>query len=237
MLVVDFSSVDRNESDSLCFSVLSADDIVGSGILDNGCYEAPVSLEVPKGTSLLSVFSFSPAEEGFFWSDFSKGAGSPMVIPSGMDCPPVYTYFAVMDTMKEIHTERVVPLKNYCRLSIEFRTEEVSSYRLALCGNVCGYATDGTLLEGEFSYFPEVDGDGMCSARIPRQKDASLFLDVYGTDGILRRFPLGDYMSRGGYDWTEPSLKDAGVVIDYALTEIVLSVDDWETVFSAEVMI
>ncbi|MGN0189880.1 MAG: hypothetical protein ACI395_10220 [Candidatus Cryptobacteroides sp.] len=237
LLVVDFSGIGKEESDSLSLSVFSSDDILYGRTVHNDAYGSRLSIEVPKGTVGLNVFSFAPVKGGLEWSRFEDDRGTALTVPQGSECPAVYTHFAQIDTRREIHTEYVIPLKNFCRLSVLFRTENPSSYKVSLLGNVCGYARDGTPADGVFSFSPEIGDDGRFAVRIPRQKDGSLCLLIDDGGGVVRRFALGDYLIQSGYDWSEPSLRDADVVIDYATTEIVIMVNGWEHVFSAEVMI
>ena len=236
-LSVDFSGIDKGKSDSLHLGVFLPDDILCVEKLCNDSYGNRFSLEVPKGAVRLSVFSFSPVKDAFSWNLYEDGQGTSMRIPYGCECPPVYTHFAQIDTRKESHTEYVSPLKNFCSLSVLFRTDFPSLYRISVQGNVCGYGNDGTLVDGDFIFSTVTDDEGRFSVRIPRQKDGSLCLLIDDNGGIVRKFPLGDYLLQSGYDWSEPSLRDADVVIDYATAEIAIFVNEWEYVFNAEVLI
>lgn len=237
LLIVDFSEIDKEESDSLSLGIFSPDGILCVEKFRNDAYGERFGVEVPKGTVRLSVFSLSPVQDAFSWESFEDGDGTSLRVPPGCECPPVYTHFAQIDTRKESHTEFVSPLKNFCRLSVLFRTDNPSSYKVSVQGNVCGYGNDGTPVDGDFDFSPQTGDDGRFSVRIPRQKDGSLCLLIDDGGGVVRKFPLGDYLLQSGYDWSESSLRDADVVIDYATAEIVISVDEWEHVFSAEVLI
>lgn len=237
LLVVDFSEIDRNESDSLHLGVFSPDGILCAGKFGNDCYGNRFCLEVPKSVIGLNVFSFSPVEDRFAWEDFEAESGTVMRIPPGCECPPVYTYFSKVDTRKETHVEYVRPLKNFCRLSIIFRADDVAPYHLSVQGNICGYYRDGELMQGDFHFSPDISDEGRCRVRIPRQKDGSMSLSVDDGSGVVRRFSLGNYLIQSGYDWSEPSLRDAEIIIDYATMQIAVKVDDWDAVFIAEVMI
>ena len=237
LLIVDFSEIDKEESDSLSLCIFSPDDILCDQTVRKDDYGRSVSINVPKGEVRLNVFSFAPVKDVFFWDCFRDDGGTSVTIPSGCECPPVFTLFSRIDALGEKHVEKVSPLKNFCRLSVLLRTEYPSLYSVEIQGNVCGYRQDGTMMDGDFRFSPEIGNDGRFGVRIPRQKDGSLCLLIDDGGGVERRFPLGDYLLRSGYDWTEPSLRDADVIIDYATTEVIISVNEWEYVFSAEVLI
>lgn len=71
--------------------------------------------------------------------------------------------------------------------------------------------------------------------RLPRQKDGSLLLELRekgapNGSSPVETIPLGEYIIESGFDWTEPSLKDIYIGVDYARAGIRITVNDWETV-------
>ena len=72
---------------------------------------------------------------------------------------------------------------------------------------------------------------------LPRQKDASLILEVEDAKGNSKIFALGQYIVASGYDWTLPDLDDVSVTLDYAMTEIRLVIGGWESVYRYDIEI
>ena len=72
-------------------------------------------------------------------------------------------------------------------------------------------------------------------AVLPRQSDASLMLYIDDGDTSVKAFALGQYIVSGGYDWTADDLEDISVSIDFAQTEVLVTVDGWESVYDYDV--
>ena len=62
----------------------------------------------------------------------------------------------------------------------------------------------------------------------------------YRQDGekvVVERFPLGEYITRSGYDWSAESLADVSVNIDMASQQVAVSVSDWDGVIVMDIVI
>ncbi|MDE6871309.1 MAG: hypothetical protein K2J62_04195 [Bacteroidales bacterium] len=233
VLVLDFSKVDNGLLTSLNLSVAGPDGILCQDVVQEDFYVKEYRVAVPKGGVMLNVYSF-PGDESY---GMLNADGDVLEIPEGCECPPVYMHSVEIDTRKEIHRETVVPLKNFCRLSIEMVSDGYSPYILEINGNVNGYGHDGFPKEGNFAFVPETDENGCCTVNIPRQKDSSLRLRICDEDGVLKDFAVGEYIVAMGYDWSQKELDDVEIIIDYAKTDITLIVDDWEKTMQFDVII
>ncbi len=165
-----------------------------------------------------------------------------MRIPLGNECPRVYMHDSDVTVEGEYFREDVYLRKNHCVLTILIEGGESGFSDLVLKGNVAGYDMVGKPLAGDFEYSPvmETDGDkGLVGyeAVLPRQKDDSLMLDLEDSKGNPISFSLGRYISASGYDWSSHELDDLTVTLDYALTEIRLEIDGWESVYRYDVEI
>lgn len=158
-------------------------------------------------------------------------------IPYGEDSPCLYSYSSKVDATGETARENVRFRKNHCRLTLNFKNASQNSFALCLKGNVAGYDQSGMPVDGDFSYEMPVDEDGGYCAVLPRQKDASLMLEIDDGTEVLKRFALGEYLVGGGYDWTEDDLEDVKVVIDWSMTAVTLIVQGWDWVREYEIVI
>lgn len=159
-------------------------------------------------------------------------------IPLGQDCPKVYMYDSDILPEGERCDVRVRMCRNHCRLKIRIEGEDEFAFGLRLEGNVAGYDADGLPMPGEFSFRIPYDGlDNEFMAVLPRQTDASLMLHIDDGEDNVKAFALGRYIVSGGYDWTASDLEDISVSIDFAQTELSVTVGDWESVYNYEVEI
>lgn len=187
---------------------------------------------VPRGkVDVLAVYPSSSGNE----------SGSGLDIPTGEDCPPVYLGARRVDTDREEAFCSMFLHKNFCLLTLRLASEsggEPFPFRLTVGGNVSGFSPGGAPREGTFSYrLPPFDAAGETTVCLPRQKDASLTMEVLFSDEVLRHFALGELMARGGYDWSAPDLEDVTLTLDYARTRLTLRTDAWEeTVFFEKVL-
>lgn len=159
-------------------------------------------------------------------------SGQGLLIPFGEDCPEVYMYDSYVNTEGEYCCETVFLRKNHCVMTLVTEGEgEISSF-LRVKGNVAGYGESGEPMPGDFQYLLDNEGlDAGYRVVLPRQRDASLMLEVYDGEEHHKAFALGQYIVSSGYDWNSLELDDITVTLDYALTEIRLTVSGWESVF------
>ncbi len=245
ILELDFSGNGR--FDRLDFGVSSGDDFLYRDMVGNRDFGQPYRLEVPRSGVYLNVYSFASSDgraDGYGGgaavmgeTEFIDSDRTSLTIPLGRECPPVYMYSSRIDTGKEMHSEYVLLRKNYSVLFIRLLSESASPLVLAVGGKIDGYGLDGAPEEGDFYVKPEVNEDGYCEVRIPRQKDGALRLTISDEEGVLREFALGEYIIASGYDWTAADLEDVEMVIDYAKTGVVFSIKDLEKTVTTEVVI
>lgn len=62
-----------------------------------------------------------------------------------------------------------------------------------------------------------------CRASVPRQLDSSLIMDIAG----LGRIPIGEYITKSGYDWSAADLADIELDIDFIECTVTLKVSGW----------
>ena len=161
-----------------------------------------------------------------------------LLIPLGQDCPRVYMHDSDIRAEGETYDETVTLRKNHCVMTLVTEGEGQISSDMLIRGNVAGYDEAGRPVNGDFEFL--LDDMGMDQgyvAVLPRQVDASLVLEIDDGKGSSKVFALGQYMISSGYDWNEPDLEDVTVTLDYALTELRLVVNGWESVYRYDVEI
>lgn len=182
-------------------------------------YGVPVKVDVPSRTELnVSALDASSSDSG------NDGC---LTISEGEQCPQAYMFTSRCDISAEDAFVYVKLHKNYCGISVSFSSPAPDLYDMVVSGNVCGYSSDGIPLPGRFIYSPSFDENSMSFFCIPRQIDGSLKLGIRYGEGPVRYFALGNYILESGYDWNKEDLDDIVVCIDYAATEIRITVDDW----------
>lgn len=122
--------------------------------------------------------------------------------------------------------------KQFARVSLAFEgSDDGRVERMMLVqGNVKG--TDKhTLqpLEGTFHCTPDEPIEGGYEVRVPRQKDDSLTLLQYDSDGKeLDPIPLGYLIKKAGFDWTQENLGDVSILANMPEMTFQITVTDWE---------
>lgn len=152
-------------------------------------------------------------------------------VPLGKASPELYIYRASVKLLDE--SASIVPQlrKEYCGLEVSI-TSQHPLPELCVRGNWNGQKADGSLLAGPFRASLK-SGE---QVNIPRQGDNSLMLDVMNSSGsVLRSFAIGEYMSEAGYDWTEGSLQDLSLKVDYVNNAITLNGRAWSYTFPIKI--
>lgn len=224
LLVLDFA--EYGDAVPMAADLLISDE-------DGKIWEDVLDLSLPTGYSvyvpktMLHLHVWTGDEELF--------SEEGMNIPSGCDCPEIYMYHANVVAAGETVTDTVRMRKNHCVMRIRTEGEGDFPFEMKIIGNICGYDGTGEPVEGKFECAPDRDGDSF-RVVLPRQTDDSLMLMVEGDDVSGRAFAVGQYLAAGGYDWTAPDLEDVIVTIDYALTEVRVVVNGWESVYAYDVI-
>lgn len=160
--------------------------------------------------------------------------GEEIIIPYGMECPKIYMHVSHIETSGETYRETLRVRKEHCVMTVLTEGEGTIPSEMRVVGNVCGYDASGLPMPGDFSYLLN---EGGCQVVLPRQKDASMMLNLDDHAGNRKSFALGQYLVKSGYDWTAADLDDVTVTIDYALTEIRLHINGWESVYKYDIEI
>lgn len=165
---------------------------------------------------------------GVYWGAAGcVGDDGRLGIDYGDECPHVYMHSSFITALGESVVENVRMRKNHCIMTIQVQSDKDFPFRLEAKGLIDGYESGGKPSVGEFMYAMYADDEGMCQFVLPRQTDNSLVLEVHDDAGVLRSFALGEYVAASGYDWGVEDLKDLTISLDYALTRVVIKVEEW----------
>lgn len=230
-LMLDVTDVHVDFGDSLLLMIDSQYERVHTAMLDLESLHGEYVVDVPRISLRIMAWC---GGEGMVSHDG-------LIIPIGSSCPKVYNYVADIDAATESVRDTMLMRKNHCVVSIDFKYGSGEDLALTVIGEVCGYDAEGVPLEGEFlapAMRPEGEGvDAFRQIVLPRQRGGELTLKVDGTDGLIKSFPLSDYIVATGYDWTAPDLKDILLTIDVVHTTVSLSVSGWDEEFFFDVVI
>ena len=226
-LFLDMTSVDKLEQSPFTIYILSDDGFEFSAVLDYENVQDTCIVDVPKTALYVVVWSgvHSYMDDGG------------LTIPLGQDCPPVYIYSAELDADGEAVYDVVSLKKNYCILNVSVEDpNEVES--MVVRGGVAGFDVLGKPLYGEFSVLGQMQGIVPSSCfNIPRQDGSPLYLDVTENNGKVRTFPLHDYISEFGYDWSDPDLEDLNMILNYTPVGVTITIRSWDEELTIDVVI
>lgn len=226
-LVLDFSEVDTSVISEAELYIADGENFLKEEAIDVDGLESEYMTEVPRKQIHVGL-----------WSGLeTAGRGAGLAIPYGDDSPPVYFHVSEIDAEAEIVRETVRMHKNHCVMTVKFDWMASDLEKIVLHGNVDGYDVNGIPTSGKFMYELVQDEDGNCQAILPRQTDDSLALEINDGTGVLKRFPLGEYIAQSGYDWNEPDLKDIVLELDIAILQVSLTVQGWDTSHSFDIVI
>lgn len=225
LLSLDFSEVDTAVIWSADIEVAAPDGLVFNDHIDSGDFDDAYTVLVPRRELQLCL-----------WSGRGKStAGEGLRIPYGEQCPPVYIHSSSINADCEKLHESVRMRKNHSRVTIH--TIGYMPVKIALVGNVDGYAADGRPSLGNFRCSSDIGADGICAMVLPRQIDNTLVMELDDGTGVLQRFALGEYIAESGFDWTAPDLEDITIELDFAVTHITLVIQGWEKEYIFDVVI
>lgn len=239
-------SVKEDRTDCPCFLTLDLGGIGNAALMEHGLKDMNILLA--SGTDFAvredfrledSVKEYNVAipKSGVDVMVLCSGGGKCSVengleIQEGEECPVVqmFTESFIADAGDMRRT--VVLHRNYCVLSVKMKTSFNAlprPFTISVEGEVSGYRLDGTLAEGLFRCTSALSVDGVCSVRIPRQRDASLRLVITFKDSEeIRSFPVGEYILESGYDWTAQDLEDISVEMDFSRSGLTFSISKWK---------
>ncbi len=163
-------------------------------------------------------------------------AGEGIVFDEGVECPVIQMFSESLVPGGDEDRLNVELHKNYCEMTVRIKTSygiRERPFKVKVDGNVCGYSPDGTPREGTLCYCSGPSLEGLCTVRVPRQMDDSLWIELHFLDsGEIRTFPIGEYIAESGYDWEAPDLEDISVEMDFSRTGAELSIMKWRKTLS-----
>jgi hypothetical protein len=159
--------------------------------------------------------------------------GSVLAIPLGFCCDSIYSGHGSVFIAGE-EGETGLPLnKDFASLvlRVEGEDEEESPFTFRILGNVDGYELPGGAPHrGEFDFCPSEEAVRVFRARVPRQNDGSLMLEIYDkTDAsLVTRQKLGEIIMKKGYDWAVPDLPDIDLYVNLSESSFIVEIGEWE---------
>ena len=191
--------------------------------------------EVPRGSVGVSVIGMPDrvGHDGIAGYD-----GDEIRIPVGEQMDSVYGFFRMFYTRCESVLCDVELHKEFCTVSFTLGDDGyISPYDLEVWGNVAGVSPwDLMPLEGDFRFAPSQE-DGVYRVRVPRQVDNSLELVMLEDSEIVDRLPLGEYITRSGYDWAAEDLADGHIALDMEKHQVMITVSGWDGVVVMDIVI
>lgn len=219
---------EREQCPSLLFlSVLGGEDKDVFVSISGEDYETMMHIGKSDGVAVAGV----DLKKGRFNLSVRSGARNEWdgVIVVGEEMPQLYACAESILCTSDV-TEVTAHLdKQFCRLKVKVVGIECSAL---IRGNVCGIDLwDMSPISGHFYAQKEALMSGnelrLFDFSVPRQKDASLMLDLLSGQELLCSFELGQELLSAGMDWSRPSLEDMEVCIQYCETGFELLVKNW----------
>ena len=158
-------------------------------------------------------------------------------VPYGFPCPPLYTFGGMADCSGESGTLTVQLTRQFAVLQLEVMGPGKwgTPYWAEVRGSSAGLDPwRGAPLPGDFHC--RLDGNYCCRLLRQRPEDP-LWLDIAMADGVIRSFPLGEYLVASAYDWEAPNLKDIHLEVNLSISEIRLETDLWSNVIPLPIVI
>ena len=191
--------------------------------------------EVPRGSVGVSVIGMPDrvGHDGIAGYD-----GNEIRIPVGEQMDSLSGFFRMFYTRCESVLCDVELHKEFCTVSFTLGDDGyISPYDLEVWGNVAGVSPwDLMPLEGDFRFAPSQE-DGVYRVRVPRQVDNSLELVMLEDSEIVDRLPLGEYITRSGYDWAAEYLADVHIALDMEKQQVMITVSGWDGVVVMDIVI
>lgn len=227
VLVLDVSSVDSSLVSAAELIVTQGEKKAVADSLIFGSLSS-CSFLVPRGYLHLSV-----------WSGAGKNVTEDgLDIPIGEDCPRVYMHDSELDATGEQVVETVMMRKNHCVLTVMTEQGKEFAHEMTVIGNVAGFDSEGLPKSGRFEYCLDQEKyEEVWKVVLPRQLDSSLTLQVNDRRGNVKNFALGQYINESGYDWGTPDLSDLTIALDYALTQMTIKINGWESEYTFNVVL
>ena len=158
-----------------------------------------------------------------------------VTIPLGEQADSMYAHTAVVDCTGETAVDMAAMHKQFATVHMMFVSDspqEHSPYWIIVRGGVDGMDTV-TLEphEGPFEYRPAETLPMYFQFRVPRQKDASLEMDLHARDDgrYLDTVHIGQLIEQTGFNWGAESLEDIMIRIDIGRADFSVEISEWES--------
>lgn len=185
-------------------------------------------------TTLTVWVDKGPDVEVEVFSGAQPGEDGMVRVPYGSSSYSLYTFSGLVHCEGESGTVAVQMSRQFCTLSLELEGPGSWAHPFEAWIRGCVDGLDpwtGMPLPGDFHC--RLDGDYRC--RLPRQSPRDpLWLDITMADGVIRSFPLGEYLFQSSYDWGAPNLKDIQLQVNLTVSEIRLRMGLWERTVELE---
>lgn len=200
---------------TLCRRPLALDDFMAGNC----------TYQVPKGWFDVSVV-------GGTCTNMAFDRDTLLLIPVGCQCDSVCAFS--LDCYAYGDDDDMVvkgPLnKQFCTIMITVKNEDGKNLDTDLKLKGCFDGFNVVSLNphpGEFSCSVSESASGIYMARVPRQADSSLELEVRISDKFSDVVDIGSIIHESGYSWGTLSLEDVGVSLVYGRFGLSVSVCDW----------
>lgn len=160
-------------------------------------------------------------------------SGTAVTWEEGNAIDSVYAFSEYVDCTGEDAYCRIQSFKQFSTLTFEDGQQgaHLLQYNLIVLGATCGFdASTMEALDGPYLADVQETDDGGGIVRVPRQKEASLKLELWTKDDKTRVFsaPVGEYLFAMGYDPSAAQLPDYHIRIDFRAAQLYIRVADWE---------
>lgn len=218
-LFLDLTSVDILDRSPVSLYVMSEEKVEYEMVIDHDNFQDTCVFIVPRKELDIVLWS-----GGGGYMDENG-----LTIPLGDDSPPIYIHSTHLIAQGEAVSELVSLEKNYCVLGVDF-VEPNNVKGLKLRGDVAGFDKYGRPSGGEFCVSAHADSvSGLKNTfLVPRQTGNSLCLDVTEEDGMVKTFPIHEYISEFGYDWNDRSLNDLNMLLEYTPLGVSITIRGWD---------
>jgi hypothetical protein len=156
-----------------------------------------------------------------------------VMIPFGREFDRFFAGSDKVDCTNEFAFDTLRLHKQYCKLSLIFRTAKNESYRnsIAVLSDVGGIRlTDLQPISGDFKFSPVVDSDNRASVVLPRQMGGKI--DLVITDYLTGKDETVDLKAlfeSVGYSWVKRDLDDLEIVLDFSKSKFTVLMTDWQS--------
>ena len=165
-----------------------------------------------------------------------KIRGNNLIVDYGNQADSVYAYTEFVDATGEKAYVDVDFHRQFATVYLDIRKspEDMNNYSFRVDGNTCGFnMIDFSPVMGAFRCVPTPTRESsIVTFRLPRQHDNSLTLHLSYDDKsghpASSTLPLGIYIERLSYDWTQPDLQDIFMSVDIINGKLSIGVDGWE---------